>query len=301
MEATSNNCGRHTMNLREIGGTGIQVSAIGLGAMPLSIAGRPEPEQAFAVIQAYLEEGGTFIDTANVYCLDDTDLGHNERLIARALQRLGRSRDVVVATKGGLRRPKGDWVVDGSPEWLRTSCEQSLKALGRECIELYQLHAVDTQVGLLASLETLVELREEGKIRHIGLSNVTLAQLREAQALTPIVSVQNRCNPFERNDLENGLLDFCAAHRISYIPHSPVGGHHGHLRLQRCDPLKRLAAKYQASPYQLVLAWFLAKGQHVLPIPGASKVTSIRDSMASTALALKPEDIEVIDRLPALA
>ncbi|WP_045226258.1 aldo/keto reductase [Methyloterricola oryzae] len=289
------------MILREIGSTGIQVSGIGLGAMPLSIAGRPEPDQAFAVIQAYLDGGGSFIDTANVYCLDDGDLGHNERLIAQALQRLGRSQDVVVASKGGLRRPKGDWVVDASPGWLRTSCEQSLKALGRQCIELYQLHAVDTRVGLLASLETLVELRKEGKIRHIGLSNVTLAQLRQALALTPIASVQNRCNPFERDDLDNGLLDFCAEHAISYIPHSPVGGHHGHVRLQRCEPLKRLAAKYQASPYQLVLAWFLAMGGHVLPIPGASRVASIRDSLAATELALEPGDIELIDRLPAAA
>ena len=117
---------------REIDRSGLRVKAIGLGAMPLSIAGRPEPEQAFRVIEAFVDAGGDFIDTANVYCLDDSDIGHNERLIHNALTRLGRRDEVLVATKGGLRRPRGDWTVDGSPEWLRTSCEQSLAALGTE-------------------------------------------------------------------------------------------------------------------------------------------------------------------------
>ena len=122
---------------REIDRSGLLVTAIGLGAMPLSIAGRPGPEQAFRVIEAFVNAGGDFIDTANVYCLDDGDIGHNERLIHDALTRLGR-REVLVATKGGLRRPRGEWTVDGSPEWLRASCEQSLAALGTEVITLYR-------------------------------------------------------------------------------------------------------------------------------------------------------------------
>lgn len=285
------------MTQRAIDGTGLRVSPIGLGAMPLSIAGRPDPGQAFEVIQAYLELGGNFIDTANVYCLDDAELGHNERLIAHALQRLGRREDVVVATKGGLRRPLGSWVTDGSAAWLRESCERSLKALQRDVIDLYYLHAVDTRVGLLPSLDALIELRKEGKIRHIGLSNISLAVLQQSVALTPIAAVQNRCNPFEKHDLENGLLDFCAERDISYIPHSPVGGHHGHVRLRQSATLGRLALKYQASPYQVVLSWFLAKGEHILPIPGASRAASIRDSMQAIALALEPADTQLIDRL----
>ncbi|MBS1213378.1 MAG: aldo/keto reductase [Proteobacteria bacterium] len=286
------------MIYRQMGTTGIQVSALGLGAMPLSIEGRPEESQAVQVIETFLDLGGNFIDTANVYCLDDGDIGHNERLVRRALTDLGKGDKVVVATKGGLRRPRGGWVTDGSPAWLRESCERSLRDLGVERITLYQLHAVDARVGLLPSLEALIRLREQGKIRHIGLSNVSLDQLQQALDLTAIATVQNRCNPFEKDDLKNGMIDFCREQGISYIPHSPVGGHHGHVRLGRPGLLSGLARKYGVSAYQVVLAWFLSKGEHIIPIPGASKVTSIRDSMAAVDLMLEPEDIRAIDGMP---
>ncbi|MBV8062105.1 MAG: aldo/keto reductase, partial [Nevskia sp.] len=133
---------------RTIGRTDLSVNPIGLGGMPLSIAGRPDEAQAHAVIKAFVEAGGDFIDTANVYCLDDADLGHNEQLIAGALRKLGKQNAVTVATKGGLRRPRGAWTRDGRPEWLRASCEKSLRDLGVETIALYQLHAIDSKVGL---------------------------------------------------------------------------------------------------------------------------------------------------------
>jgi aryl-alcohol dehydrogenase-like predicted oxidoreductase len=283
---------------RTIGGTGISVTAIGLGAMPLSIAGRPDERQAFAVIEAFLERGGNFIDTANVYCLDDGDIGHNERLIRRALQHFGRSAEVIVATKCGLRRPNGAWTVDGSPECIRSSCEQSLKALEVDRIPLYQLHAIDPRLGVKPTVEALAQLREEGKFLHLGLSNVNLDELQSALSIMPVVSVQNRCNPFEKEDLNNGLADFCRDRGITYIPHSPVGGHHGHTRLARQSTFLRLSGKYGVSPYCIVLAWFLSKGEHILPIPGASKVNSIVDSMKSLELRLEPADLHVIDRLP---
>ncbi len=286
------------MMYRQIATTGIQVSAIGLGAMPLSIEGRPAESQAFEVIESFLTLGGSFIDTANVYCLDDADIGHNERLVHRVLSELGKRDEVLVVTKGGLRRPKGQWVTDGSPSWLRASCERSLEDLGVERITLYQLHAVDARIGLLPSLEELMRLRQEGKIQHIGLSNVTLEQLRQALSLTPIATVQNRCNPFEKEDLKSGLVDFCRERGISYIPHSPVGGHHGHVRLSRTGLLSHLAEKHGVSPYQVVLAWFLSKGEHIIPIPGATKVASIRSSMAAVDLVLEPEDIQSIDSMP---
>ena len=134
------------MQQRELGNTGLMFKAIGLGAMPLSISGRPDEAQAFAVIEAFVADGGNFIDTANVYCLDDDDIGHNERLIRQALDRLGASEQIMTATKGGLRRPGGAWVVDGDPDWLRLSCERSLQALQADCIGLYQLHAIDPRV-----------------------------------------------------------------------------------------------------------------------------------------------------------
>lgn len=282
---------------RALGQTGLRVNPIGLGAMPLSIHGRPDETQAFEVIRAFVEGGGDFIDTANVYCMNDADIGHNERLICAALNKLGQRDRVIIATKGGLRRPGGDWVVDGDPEFLRRSCDQSLTALGVEKITLYQLHAVDTQVGLAASLETLIRLREAGKIEHIGLSNVTLAQLREALALTPIASVQNRCNPYERSDFDNGMVAFCQQEGIAYLPHSPVGGHTGHIRLAHDAILQGLASEYQVSAYVVVLAWLLAKGELILPIPGASKPASILDSLKAPTLILRQDDLRAIDSL----
>ncbi len=283
---------------RELGDTGLRVTAIGLGAMPLSISGRPSESEAFAVIEAFVEGGGNFIDTANVYCLDDDDLGHNERLIQHALDRVGATNSVVVATKGGLRRPSGAWVTDGSPDWLRQSCEASLKALKIDCIQLYQLHAVDPKVDFRRSLEALIALREEGKIRYLGLSNVSQAQLEQALSLTPIISVQNRCNIYDQRDVRNPMIEFCRARRIAYIPYSPVGGHHGHRQLAHDPLLGRLAKKYQSSPHQIALAWLLGKGEHVLPIPGASRVASIRDSLRAMELTLDAADIAALDQLP---
>lgn len=284
---------------REIDRSGLRVKAIGLGAMPLSIAGRPEPEQAFRVIEAFVDAGGDFIDTANVYCLDDGDIGHNERLIANALTRLGRRDKVLVATKGGLRRPRGEWTVDGSPEWLRASCEASLAALGTDFITLYQLHAVDPAVDFRETLGALIALKGEGKIRHIGLSNVDPGQLETALQHTAIASVQNRCNPFSQGDFQNGLVELCETRGITYIAYSPVGGHFAPRRWWRADPLwARLAAKYAFSPQCIALSWLLHKGDHILPIPGASKPASILDSLKAMDLTLEPSDIEAIDRLP---
>ena len=218
----------------------------------------------------------------------------------RALREIDATDRVIVASKGGLRRPGGAWVVDGDPDWLRVSCERSLRALQTDCIALYQLHAVDPKVDLRRTLEVLVRLKEEGKIAHLGLSNVSAAQIEQALALTPIVSVQNRCNLFDKRDCRNGLIEFCRERQISYIPYSPVGGHHGHLRLGREPLLGQLAAKYQVSPYRVALAWLLGQGGHILPIPGASKVSSIQDSLRATELVLDAEEIAALDQLPDL-
>ncbi|MGX2042113.1 aldo/keto reductase [Methylocaldum sp. MU1018] len=286
---------------REIDATGIRVTAIGLGAMPLSIQGRPSEEQAFQVIETFLAAGGNFIDTANVYCLDDADIGHNERLIVKILDRLGKRDQVVVATKGGLRRPGGEWIIDGNPKFLRQSCEQSLRDLKTDRIDFYQLHAVDPNIGLLPSLDELIRLRDEGKIRHIGLSNIVSVDiLRTALDRAPIVSVQNRCNPFEKQDFANGLIDFCRSRGITYIPHSPVGGHYGHARLDHSELFGRLAEKHRSSRYGIALAWLLAKGEHIIPIPGASKPASIADSMHAVQIRLDSDDIRAIDGLPEL-
>ena len=191
------------MKTRALGSTGLEVSCIGLGGMPLSLEGRPEEPQAVRVIHAALDAGMTWIDTADVYCHDDEDIGHNERLIATALSQLGAAAEkVLVATKGGLERPGGDWTVNAHPKHLRMACERSLKALGTEVISLYQVHAPDPEVAWTDSVGEASRLQEEGKVLHVGISNVDAAQLAEAQGVCAIASVQNRCNPFDHRDLD---------------------------------------------------------------------------------------------------
>lgn len=279
---------------RLVGDTGITVNPIGLGGMPLSIQGRPDERTALEVIRAFVEGGGDFIDTAISYCLDDHDFGHNERLIAKALHSLKHHPDVLVATKGGLTRPNGRWEVDASPRWLRHNCEQSARDLGNP-LRLYYLHAVDSKVPLADSVGELVRLREEGKIVAIGLSNVSTKQLDEALKITPIAAVQNRCNLFERRDLDSGLVDHCRVRNIAYVPYSPVGGHFGHKRLAQDAALARIAAKHGTTPYVIALAWLLTRGDHVLPIPGASKVSSARSSLTATRIELDEDDLTVLD------
>jgi aryl-alcohol dehydrogenase-like predicted oxidoreductase len=278
---------------RAIGNTGISVNAIGLGAMPLSIQGRPDERTALAVIDSFLDAGGDFIDTAISYCFDNHDLGHSERLIAKALAARGR-KDVIVATKGGLTRPDGRWEVDADPVWLRRCCEQSVRDLGGP-IPLYYLHAVDTLVPFADSLGALVRLRDAGLIGAIGLSNVSAKQLDEAFEITPIAAVQNRCNFYERRDLDSGLVERCRQAHVAYVPYSPVGGQFGHHRLGRDAALVEIAAKHESSAYAVALAWLLERGEHIVPIPGASKVASIEDSLRATAITLDAADLDALN------
>jgi aryl-alcohol dehydrogenase-like predicted oxidoreductase len=282
---------------RPLGNLGWSVTPIGLGGMPLSIQNRPDERTAHAVIAAFLDGGGELIDTAISYCLDDGDFGHNERLIAKALRALNR-KDVIVATKGGLTRPAGRWEVDCSPAWLRKCCEQSVRDLGKP-IELYYLHAVDPAVPLADSIGELVRLRDEGKILGVGLSNVDSQQLDEALRFAPIAAVQNRCNVLERRDFDNGLVERCRELGIAYVPYSPVGGHFRHNRIAEDATLKRIAAKYATTPYVIALAWLLAKGAHVFPIPGATKVSSIESSLEALDVTLDALDVAALDKVGA--
>lgn len=275
---------------RELGQTGIRVFPIGLGAMPLSLRGRPDERTAIGVIHAAIEAGVDFIDTANTYCLDDGDIGHNERLIAKALKTHPRGPSVTVATKGGMTRPGGAWGTDGRPAKLRAACEQSLKALGVEAITLYQFHWPDDRVPFLESVGELARLKQEGTIRHVGLSNVTLEQLNAAQRIVRIESVQNECNPTRQDDVRSGLIGACARQGVTYIAYSPVGGHFGHRQLARHPVLARLAQARGVSPQRIALAWLLGLGENVLPIPGASRAASIQDSAQAASLELTQEE-----------
>jgi len=280
---------------RQLDNTNIEVFAVGLGAMPLSLDGRPDEAQAFDVIQAFVDGGGNFIDSANVYCIDDSDVGHNEKLIARALAKLDDAKNIIVATKGGLRRPSGGWTVDGSPEWLRQSCEKSLQDLDTDSIFLYQLHAPDPNIPLTDSVGELARLKAEGKIHHIGLSNVTVEQIQLALSITDIISVQNRCNLFERTSFENGVVKFCKENNISFIAHSPVGGHFQHAQRAEDILLKILAEKYDVSTYQIMIAWLLHRNSSVVAIPGASKTSSVMDSLQAINVKFSKEEMQLLN------
>lgn len=282
---------------RKIGTTSLEVFPIGLGGMPLSIQGRPSEGDALRVIHASVGAGVNFIDTANVYCLDDNDIGHNERLIHKALKEMKALNKVIVATKGGLTRPHGEWECDASPKHLRLSCEKSLKALDVETITLYQLHAPDSKVPFEDSVGELARLKKEGKIIHVGLSNVSEKQLNIAQKIVRIETVQNRCSAAYKNDFNNGLIGTCKKQNITYLPYSPLGGHFGHKNLSKNPILTKLAQKYKTSTYCIVLAWFLQKGDHIIPIPGASRIASATDSPQAAYLKLDKEDCSLIDQL----
>lgn len=281
------------MKQRQLGPGGPQVSAIGLGGMYLSITGRPDEAQAIRAVHAALDAGVTFLDSADVYCFDDSDLGHNERLIAKALA--GRSESVIVATKGGLRRPSGAWTRDASPEHLALACEASLRALGVETIELYQLHAPDSKVPFADSVGALARLRDAGKVRRVGLSNVDADEIAEALQIVPIASVQNRWNPGHRSPEEDGVLAACTAAGIAFLPYSPFGGASGAKSLGSMKGLAAEASRRDVSPHRLVLAWMLAKSPVVIPIPGVRREETARDSAAAADLVLSPADVAAVE------
>jgi len=262
------------------------VSVIGLGGMPLSITGRPDESRAIAVIHASLDAGVTLIDTADVYCLDHNDIGHNERLVATALRTWGGNpSDVVVATKGGLERPGGQWTRNGRPEHLRQACERSLKALGRDHIDLYQLHAPDPAVPFEDSV-AVADLVREGKVRWAGLSNVSVEQLRRAQAIIPIQTVQNRLSPFFRESLEDGMVGDCAEQGIGFLAYSPVGGGRLHKKLPENEVVAVIARGLGVSPHALVTAWVLSRGATVFAIPGARTIPHALDAVSAANLDL---------------
>lgn len=285
------------MQTRSLGPGAPLVSAIGFGAMPLSIQGRPDESVGVRVIHATLDAGVTLIDSANVYCLDNGDIGHNERLIARALKSWsGAGPSVLVATKGGLARPQGRWESDARPERLKRACEHSLKALDVDCIALYQLHAPDPQVPFVESVGGLAELQREGKIRWVGLSNVSVDQIKQAQSMVPIVTVQNRLSPFARQALDDGVVRYCAEQGIGLLAFAPLGGAGLNKTLPQNPALQPIAKRHSASAHAIVLAWLLAQASNIIPIPGARAVEHAVDSARAAELSLSEAEREAIDQ-----
>jgi pyridoxine 4-dehydrogenase len=264
----------------DVGGD-LTVNRLGFGAMRITgdgIWGPPaDRDEAKAVLRRAIELGINFIDTADSY-------GPNisEELISETLHPY--PDDLVIATKGGLERTgPGQWPRNGRPEHLIEACEGSLRRLELERIPLYQFHRPDPIVPLEDSIGALVALKDQGKIRHIGLSNVTEEQLRRAQRLTPIVSIQNRYNVDDRRS--ESLVDLCEQEQLVFLPWAPIQN------LDSNRIVQQLAKRYDATPRQIVLAWLLARSPSILPIPGTGSVSHLEDNVAAAAIKLTPADV----------
>jgi aryl-alcohol dehydrogenase-like predicted oxidoreductase len=269
------------------------VFPIGLGGMPMSLSGRPPEAQSIRAIHAALDAGVNLIDTADSYCIDETEYGHNERLIAKALR--GRRDGVIVATKGGHIRPGGAWEVDGSPRHLREACERSLRALETDRIDLYQFHRPDPKVPYAESIGAIKELQDEGKVRWIGLSNATVDQIEEARGIAEIVSVQNQLSLEFTSPLDKGEVAACEEHGLAFLPWSPLGGIGSAADAAgRHDPVREAAAAHGVSPQQVALAWLLALSPVMAPIPGSTRAETIVDSAHAADLQLSSEEVEAI-------
>ncbi|MCB9546877.1 MAG: HAD-IIIA family hydrolase [Myxococcales bacterium] len=275
------------------------LSPIGLGAMRLSTEGRPDEAAAIRVLHAAFDAGLGWLDTANVYALGEDDVGHGEALVRRALASWpGDREDVIVATKGGLRRQGTRWLPDGRPESLKAACEASLRALGVERLDLYQLHAVDGRVPLAESVDALAELRRAGLVRHLGLCNVTADQIALACGRAPFVSVQNPLSAVEPQHFEK-TVDFCRDAGLAFIAHSPLGGYRRVERLLADAAFRQVADRHGASPGAVALAWLLQAGPHVFAIPGARSVERVDDMATALRLRLTTDDLATLSaRVP---
>jgi pyridoxine 4-dehydrogenase len=264
-----------------IGGD-LTVNRLGFGAMRITGRGiwgdPPDVEEAKAVLRRAIELDVNFIDTADSYGPEVS-----ENLIAEALYPY--PDDLVIATKGGLERPgPGRWPANGRPDHLKEACDGSLRRLRLEQIQLYQLHRPDPSVPFGESVGALLELQREGKVRHIGLSNVSVQQLREAQRLTPIASVQNRYNVADRGS--DPVLEVCEQEQLAFLPWAPIQDHESHA------VVGDIAQRHGAPVHQVVLAWLLARSPAMLPIPGTGSVEHLEENIAAAVLDLSADEVQ---------
>ena len=284
------------MKTRQIAGR--TVRSIGLGGMPMSIEGRPDDARSIATIHAALEEGVTLFDTADAYHLHADEVGHNESLIARAIASWGGdTAQVIVATKGGHLRPgDGSWYVDGRPEYLKKAAEASLKRLGGDAIDLYHHHRPDPAVPYADSIGAIRDLLDEGVIRLAGISNANPEQIRQANEILGgrLASVQNQYSPAFRSS--QAELDLCTELGVAFLSWSPLGGIKSAADLgARFAPFQQVADARGVSPQVVTLAWHLAASPRVIPIPGASRPESIRDSAHAAELTLSAEELAALN------
>ena len=305
------------METRTLGS--LTVSALGLGCMGMSeFYGHGEDNESIATIQAFLDAGGTLLDTADMY-----GPFTNEELVGRAIA--GRRDDVVLATKfGNERRADGSWVgINGSPDYVRAACDASLQRLGVDHIDLYYQHRVDKTVPIEETVGAMAELVQAGKVRHLGLSEASADTVRRAHAVHPITALQTEYSLWEREP-ETKVFPVLAELGIGFVPYSPLGrgfltgqfrspedfaaddfrrhsprfqGENFDRNLQLVDRVKELADAKGCTPGQLALAWLLAQGEHIVPIPGTKKVNRLRENMGAADVELSAEDLTRLDEL----
>jgi len=305
------------METRTLGS--LTVSALGLGCMGMSeFYGHGEENESIATIKAFLDAGGSLLDTADMY-----GPFTNEELVGRAIA--GRRDDVVLATKfGNERRPDGSWVgINGSPDYVRAACDASLQRLGVDHIDLYYQHRVDKTVPIEETVGAMAELVQAGKVRHLGLSEASADTVRRAHAVHPITALQTEYSLWEREP-ETKVFPVLAELGIGFVPYSPLGrgfltgqfrspedfaaddfrrhsprfqGENFDRNLQLVDRVKELADAKGCTPGQLALAWLLAQGEHIVPIPGTKKVNRLRENMGAADIELSAEDLTRLDEL----
>jgi len=283
----------------EVSGGSARERPAAMGCMRLSTLPDRDDARAIATLQAALDAGVTLLDTADAYGRDASEIGHNERLIARALAAWkGDATRVRVATKGGLTRPGGRWVADGRARHLAAACAASREALGAFGIALYQLHAPDPRTALATSVRALAALQRDGLVEQIGLCNVSLGELREALDIAPIAAVQVELSPWQDGALRGGVVEECADRGILVLAHRPLGGADNQRRLARDPVLAEVAARHQASPADVVLAWLRGLSSAIVPLPGPTRPETART--LGRSLSLSPEDVAALDaRFPA--
>ncbi|HEX2444025.1 MAG TPA: aldo/keto reductase [Vicinamibacterales bacterium] len=278
------------------------VKCVGIGCMRLSTEPGRGDDRAIAVLHAALDAGVNFLDTADAYCLDDGERGHNERLIARALATwTGDRSSIRVATKGGLTRPDGRWAADGRARHLTAACDASRRALGVDRIDLYQLHVPDPGTPLTTSVRALAALQRDGLVESIGLCNVTVGQIEEARGVADIAAVQIELSIWDDDNILSGVVRYCRDNRIPLLAYRPLGGP---LRARRTltDPaLARVAARHDATPFEIALAWVRSLADDVVTLPGPTRVETARSVARAARISLTDEDRDALDdRVPSV-
>jgi aryl-alcohol dehydrogenase-like predicted oxidoreductase/histidinol phosphatase-like enzyme len=269
---------------------------VGLGCMRLSTERDRDAAGAIAVLHAALDAGITFFDTADAYCWDSAETGHNERLIATALRTWTGDRSrIVVATKGGLTRPQGNWIEDGRARSLYAACDASRRALDVGRIQLYQLHAPDPRTPLSTSVRALAALQRDGLIEKIGLCNVNVSQIRDAREVAEIATVQVELSVWREDALLGGVVQFCLANGIHLIAHRPLGGVRARRRTSSDAVLAELAQRHDATPFEIALAWLNDLSSGILPIPGATRVDTVRSIARVRQIAFTDEERALLD------